>query len=827
MGKLWRRMAALAHRRRMERELEEEMAAHREMMPSERQGNFGSTLRLREEAAEQWGFAWIDQLRQDVAYGARSLRRAPGFAFTAIAVLALGIGVNLAEVHIFDAVLHRLHVRDVGSLCRFYRVTRQGTVGDFSVPEVEFYRRNNTALSSVITETEVQGIRFGQDSVDMRMALVSGNFFAALGIVPVHGRVLEQQDDRPDASPVAVLGYDYWQSRFGGDPRIMMQTVRLNDKPVQVVGIAPPEFGGLARYNVNAWMTLAECPYLTGSGRMATDYGVRRAAMFGRLKPGVSFEAVEAQFRALAAELRKQQPAYVERGEWLKAMPPEAPPRLRPADLLLYATFILLVLLVLLSACANLGNMLLARGLARQREIAIRLAVGAGRKRVLRQLMTENLLLAFLATAAALLVGKGAASLTLKMISAPSDLRVIVDWRIVLAAVVFGVGATLAFGLTPALQVVKGGPKATRARRVLVSVQVAASCVLLILSSYFVRSIQRGFHGATDFDYSGLALVDPLLYRHYDTAAEARRAAMDIAERLRQMPGVEGAAIATDPPLVRGRLDHVLGQQIYWNEVDAPYFSLMHLTVLAGRIFGPGEPDGAVISQSAARRLWPNQSPLGKTLAVAQSTRTVTGVVQDSGVNLARYPDSIEVYVPVGDADAPYATVLVRAKNPIQMAMEMRSAATVRGGAPLVMAYSSLVEQYLEPIRKMMKVVGALAGIASLLALIGMFGLLAFTVAQRTREIGVRMALGARGGDVLRIVLGQYAVPFGVGAAGGVALAAAAARVLHRLVFGYASLGVMSVGMGLAVFSAVALVASIAPARRALRVDPAAALRWE
>jgi len=827
MRKLFRRLSALLHRAKLRQELEEEMAAHRAMMPADRQRNFGSTLRLQEEAGDQWGWTWFDHFRQDLVYGVRSLRRSPGFALTAVAVLSLGIGVNLAEVHLFNAFLHRMHVRDVDSLCRFYRITRGGTSGSFSVPEIEFYRRHNTVLSAVIAETDVPGVHYAQDSVELRCSLVSGNFFGELGIAPLYGRLLNEQDDRPGSPPVAALDYDYWQSRFGGDPGIVMKTVRLNDKPVQVVGVAPSQFGGLIRH-ANVWMPTALYPYLTGDGLMLEDYGTLRSFMLGRLKPGISLQTAEAQFRPLTAELHREQPQHVDSSEWLKVNPPDLPPNSSPAAVLLLTTCILLVLLVLFSACANLGNMLLARALARQREIEIRLAVGAGRWRLIRQLMTENLLLAGLASVAALVVGRLAAQILLRITEAPGSLRIVTDWRIVLACALLGLGATLAFGLAPAFQIVTRGPKATRARKILVSIQVAASCVLLILSSFFTRAMHRTFHTEVTFDYSGMAVVDPAFYMHNDTPAQARQAALDLAARLRQLPGIDGASVATVVPLRRSRIERISGQQMYLNGVDPSYFPMMRLPLVQGRIFGPAETDSVVVSESAARRLWPNESPIGKSCLIGQRTRTVTGVVKDSGMNLMSHPESVEAYTPFDDKTALTALILVHATTDLAPLLgRLQSAATLPGKIPLVFTFQSLIETQLDTMRKMVTVVASLGTVASLLALLGIFGLLAFTVAQRTREIGVRMALGARGRDVLRCVLGQYALPFGSGAALGVGLAAAAAKVVRTILFGFIPFELVSFGAGLLLFALVALAASVAPARRALRIDPASAVRHE
>jgi predicted permease len=827
MRKFMRRLSALIHRRRLQRELQEEMAAHREMMPAERRHNFGSTLRLQEEAGDQWGWTWLDHVRQDVVYAARSMARSPGFTLTAIAVLSLGIGVNLAEIHVFNAHLHRLHVRDVDSLCWFYRMTKERTTTGFSIPEIEFYRRHNTVLSALIAETDVPGVYHAQDSTDLRCSVVSGNFFGDLGIAPFYGRMLNELDDQAGSPPVAVLSYGYWQSRFGGDPAIVMKTIRLNDKPVQVVGVAPLPFGGLVR-QANVWLPLAQYPYLTGDGRLLQDFGTPRTSMVGRLKPGISREAAEAQFRSLTAALRNLQPQYIDRSEWLKVQHPEIPPNSSPAVVLVMTTCILLVLLVLFAACANLGNMLLARGLARQHEIEVRLALGAGRWRLIRQLMTENLLLAMLASIAALFVGKVAANILMRITDAPASMQVVTDWRIVLAAAALGLGATVAFGLAPAFQALHCGPRTTRARKVLVSLQVAVSCVLLILSSFFTRAMQQAFHTEVTFDYAGMAVVDPAFYLHNYTPTQTRQMALDIAGRLRQVPGIDGASVATVIPLRRYWIERIAAQQLYMNAVDPSYFPMMRLPLLQGRIFGPVEPDAVVISESAARKLWPNESPLGKSCLIAQRPRTVTGVVKDSGANLMSHPESVEAYTPIDNKNAAVATIVVHATgNPGLLSGPMRSAATLPGVLPLVFTFESIIDTQLDTMRKMMTVVASLGAIASLLAMLGIFGLLAFTVAQRTREIGVRIALGARGVDVLQSVLGQYALPFGIGALLGVAFAAAAARVVRTILFGFISFDVVSFAAGLLLFAAVAIAASIAPARRALRVDPALALRYE
>jgi putative ABC transport system permease protein len=325
-----------------------------------------------------------------------------------------------------------------------------------------------------------------------------------------------------------------------------------------------------------------------------------------------------------------------------------------------------------------------------------------------------------------------------------------------------------------------------------------------------------------------MLVVDPAFYLHNYTAAQARQAALDLVARVRLLPGVDAATIATIPPLRRVWIEHLGAQQLYLNEVDPSYFPTMRLTTLEGRIFGAVEPDAAVVSESAARKLWPHESAIGKSCRIAQRMRTVTGVVKDSGVSGMIHPESLEVYLPIDDKNVVYATLVVHTtSHPGQKAGTLRSAATLPGIVPLVATFQSAVERQMDTLRKTVTVVGSLGAIASALALLGIFGLMAFTVAQKTREIGVRMALGARTPEVLRCVLGQYAMPVGIGACFGVALAAAGAKIVLSVLFAFIPFELASFAPGLLLFAAVALVAVIAPARRALRVDPASALRHE
>jgi hypothetical protein len=323
MTELLRRIWYLLNRRRIERDLAEEMAAHREMMGAENRPAFGNTLRLREEARDVWGWAWLDALVQDVTYGARVLRRSPGFTLTAVAVLAIGIGVNLTAFQIFNLfVLRPLPVRDPGTIVKFERRSDGNVDNTVVFPAVRFYREYNTVLSAVIAQAGRE-VQFGDAPGERLQArFVTANYFTELGSRAAYGRVFDAiAEERSGAPATAILGHAFWQRRFGGDPAAVGRTIRLNGKPVVIAGIAPYYFTGLEPAGTDVWIPLAQTPYLFEGSRLLEDFSGAGVAMFGRLKPGVSPAAAENGLRPLVNELRKQHPEYVWEGEWLTARP--------------------------------------------------------------------------------------------------------------------------------------------------------------------------------------------------------------------------------------------------------------------------------------------------------------------------------------------------------------------------------------------------------------------------------------------------------------------------------------------------------------------------
>jgi predicted permease len=493
-------------------------------------------------------------------------------------------------------------------------------------------------LEYAVTENTAISLR-ADDGSAARGAMVSSNYFPSLNVHPSYGRLFVDADGNPGAVPVAALGYGYWQTRYGSDPGIVGQTVRMNGQPVQIVGVLPFDFDGLSPHNTAVWLPETTRPYLIPGSPPVEDFGASDAELFGKPKAGVSTNAVQAQLRVVTNELRAQQPKHVMEGESIRLDPLQAMPSLGqvPAPAIL---FLVLTLLVLLSACANLGNVLLARGVVRERELQIRTAVGAGRWRLMRQLMTENVLLAALGCVAGLALGYAAAKALIYLLDAPPDIRIRMDWRIVLAGTVLALVSSLSFGLAPAMHAVRRGHKATRARQVLVAIQVSVGCMLLIISATIVRNVQEGTAIRVPFDYAHMVLVDPHPFFSCERCAPAGGFRLvEMEALLEKMPQVQGITAATIPPLgYRQNLARVPGlPSISLNSVEPSYFEVMNLPMLRGRTFRPNDQKPVIVAESGARAAWPNEDPIGKSLDLGRLGQvTVIGVVKDSGGNLYR-----------------------------------------------------------------------------------------------------------------------------------------------------------------------------------------------
>jgi predicted permease len=836
---LWRRLHYLLNRERLDQELADEMAAHRAMAAGKGAGRFGNTLRLREEARDAWGWTWIDRLGQDLRYAARGLRNSPGFTLTAVLMLGLGIGVNVAAFGFFNLmVLRPLPVRDPASLLHFLRRSRDNFADNFPYAEVAFYREHSKALSAVLA-LNFSKVAIDGDDKPLAAHFVTADLFRELGAEARLGRLLDPaRDGTTDAEPVVVLGHGFWQRHFGADPWVVGRTLRLNGKPATVIGVASSEFSGLGMDVPDVWLPMSQQPYFFGGGQTLSKLGEGSLSVFmwGRLKPGLAPKAAEDDLRSLAAELRRQHPNDIWEGETLPSEPGGYASRVAPPMYPVLALVGVLCLLILAVACGNLGSLLLARGVARDREIAIRAAVGAGRGRLVRQLFTESLLLAVLGSVAGLGLGFIALRSLMVWTAKPSWLSPTPDWRVVAFASGIGFASAILFGLAPAWQMARQRHRTMIVRKILIGAQVAASCVLLIVAGLLVRALHRATSAPSGFDYGHVISVDPGLWSRGYTPEGAKGYLEALESQLRALPGVESMSIATNPPLGNRWSVHkaeIGGRMVgvHVNAIDPAFFETMTIPMLRGRTLARGEASTIVVSESLARLQWPEEDPLGKTFRMGtDAPATVVGVAGSARLVSPEDSDAVELY---GLAEAPVLpSVVVLVKTSVPPESVLPSVAAVARALdpklfPELQLMKAAFRQKIETSEYAALSAGLLGLLALVIACVGIVGLVAYAVSQRTREIGVRMALGAPSAHVLSVVLRQLSRPVGAGLVVGVGGAAALSQVLRGVLYGVSHVDPAAYLAAISVFVVVVGAAAVWPARRALRVDPTVALRSE
>ncbi len=596
-----------------------------------------------------------------------------------------------------------------------------------------------------------------------------------------------------------------------------------------MVGITPTGFTGLTMSRGDLWFPATMRSRLLGQLENAPVLGRPDTGIVGKPKPDVSLEAASAQLAALTLELRARQPDLFNDRETVRAR------SLQEDDLNRNPYMVLgpLVALILLAACANLGNMLLARGISRQQEIDTRIAVGANRSRLVRQLMTESLLLAALGALGGLVVSRIAAELLARTFAAFLNVQIALDLQAILAAGVLSVISAVAFGLAPALQLTSRRRSTTRSRQILVAVQVAASCVLLVLAGMMTRGAQRQTAFAAGADFTSLVVVDPGLEDANLSGPSARQALEGVRERISLIPEVVDIAISADP-ISGATIARASGiPMIVQLAVDPDYFRVMRLGMLRGRIFEPGEQDVVIVSAAAGRAAFDGDDPLGKAWNPDGSSRgpTVIGLVEANALASLRDPGAVESYRLLTDETVAGAIVIARTNGDGRTILRRaREAAKLPGLTPAAWVIQTPVDQVLEHSRAATELIGVLGTAASALAAFGIFGLVAFSVRERNRELAIRMALGARARAIVAVLLRQYAKPLGLGMAVGVALAYAAVRALggmSPLGLGLMTSDLAGYLLGLAAFTLTTVAAILVPLRRAIRIDPVIALRRE
>lgn len=842
MSEFFRRLRYLLNRTSYDNALENEMEFHREMAARQGRKNFGNTLRLREQSREAWGWTWIDRLMQDLRYAARILWRAPGFTLTAVLVLALGIGVNVTAFSLFNLIaLKPLPVRDPDSIVMLQRRSPENINAEMPYPTVAFYRDHARTLKAVMAMMGAPPMELEQDTQPIRDIFVTANYFSELGTQPALGRLLDPtRDDTPGAPPVAVLSYGFWQRRFGGDPSIAGRVIHLNKKPAVVIGVVPANAASLNGQHADVWLPLMQQPYFVEGSHALTDPVDGSVRMWARLAPGVTAKMAEQELLALTGQVRKQWPKAVWDNEYIRSDPGGRMTILEPGMYQVFALIGVLVLLILAVACANLGGLMMARGVARKHEIGIRIAIGANRKRIFRQLFTESLLLALLGTA----VGLGMSYVVIRVVltqlleNGPGWMSAAPDWRVLLFALGMAMAATVFFGFTPALQIARQKQRRTTARKLVVGAQVAASCVLLIVAALLVRAVLHVLYTDPGFGYEQVLGINPGLDNHGYTPEAARVYLDELKTGLSGIPGVTSVALSSIPLLGNGATTYmtvgVHGKQIniYPDWVDADFFTTMSIPLVRGRNFLPGETNAVIVSQSLARKLWPGEDPIGKPLWPDDhsSKDVIVGVAGNARVKSMSDGDAVEAYWPAQSSNLPAMTLLVKtAGAPDGLPPQIKT--MVERLDPKLFPYIWLLKsgfrENTTDLEKIAMLASLLGMVAVSLAGVGIVGLVAYTVSQRTKEIAIRIALGARPLHVVLAILRQFVVPVFAGLAVGTAATAGLSQFLRKTLYGVSNLDPAGYAGGIGVLLAIAVMAALLPARRALRVDPVQALHEE
>jgi macrolide transport system ATP-binding/permease protein len=823
----------------------------------------------------------MDALMRDIRYALRGLRRAPGFAAVAVATLAVGIGVNGTIFSVVSSVLFRpLPVERPAELVNIYG--RQATSSGHdavSYPNYQDYRAQTTTLSGLAAHSNF----FASLSIDGSSELVVGeivsdNFFEVLGVRPVLGRAFVPDEfAAPGAGPVAILSHAFWQARFGAAPDVVGRAFRMNGVVYTVVGVAPKGFGGmLPAVTVQMWVPLSMVDHVepmgshrnTGGGgeSLLDSRGRHFLWLKGRLRPGAEFAQARAEFDALSARLAADHPAANER-ERVALVPtsrvainPDLDGTVTPAGLILLGA----VGLVLLVACANLANMLLARAASRRHEMAVRQAMGAGRARLVRLLLTESVLVALAGGAASLVLTLGLTRfLGRYQPGLPFDvgLDVSPDWRVLVFTFAAALLTGLAFGLAPAMRASRpelvgalkdtgDGGRTSRGHRVelrdaLVVGQVAFSLMLLVVGALLARSLHAAARVDMGYDASRIAQVGLALEMNgYDPEAGAVLVETG-KRRLEALPEVQVVGLASRVPqsvnnngfgiFIDGHPMTAEDRPIILDgaSVDEDYFAALDLRLVAGRAIEPADRDQgrrvAVITETMASRYWPGQEPLGQLFRTSRqgAPYEIVGVVQDYKVDTPGESPKPYLHIPL-PRQGGFANYVVRTAAPAAGLVPMLERELRQLDPDLVFfetgTLADLAALRMLPIRIGAWLIGIFGILAVLLAAVGLYGVIAFSVSRRTREIGIRKALGAETPAVLGMVLRRGMILVAAGGVLGAALAAAGARLLSSMLF-VGTFDPLSFGVAFLLLAGVAALANWVPARRVARVDPMVALR--
>jgi predicted permease len=888
------RLRSILRRRRVERELDEELQFHLEhkieegiaegLSPDEARYRalraMGGLEQRKEEMRDMRRIHWLTDFLDDVRYAIRSLRRTPGLAAFVVITLALGIGMTATPFSMLDALIFRPYpVPNPGSVVTLVSTSQDNGFDNFSYREYLEIRDQSKSYDGVIANAPLATAGFstkpGATPLVRGGMLVSGNYFRVLGVEPKLGRGFRDDEDQvPGRDAVAVLAPDFWKREFAGDPSVVGRTIRLNGVDFTVIGVAPDKFPGMyifVRPDFYVPLAMVRVFSTNPQKNFFVDRDARELVVRARLKPGTTLREARNELAVLARGFEREYPKVNrDRGAAVRT---QFEMRTRDNDVnwKFSVIFTILALAVLLVACTNAAGLLLSRARTRTREIAIRLAIGAGRFRLLRLLLTESLVLALLGGLGGIAVGYAGIEL-LGTFSIPTELPVKVpfrmDTRVLLVSLALSVVSAVVCGLAPALQstrmdLVNGlksadvdepgrGRRRLWGRNALVVAQVAMSLMLLAASFLMLRGFQHSLLEGTGFAKDHLLMVrfDPRLVQ-YD-AAQTQQFYKLLAERLRDTMGVESTGYTLDPPLGLEDLDRVSfvpeGFEMprdresflsTMDPVDEGYFRTMGIPILRGRGFLATDtaqaPRVAVVNEHFANHYWPGADAVGKRFRLDGATGTpveIVGVAQT-----VKYRETFEnskdfVYMPLAQHPVPRLVLLLRSSgDPLEMVKPVKE--IVRSLDPNMPMLETRTYEDLYGYsavrgpRVAVLMVGTLGLVGLLLSIAGLYGLVAYNVSRRTREIGIRMAIGARPADVLRQMMGKGLRLVAIGTVIGLAMGVAVEKLMNSMLF---NAGGVDLAVYLLVVPSMVLITMLAayvPARRASRIEPTRALRYE
>lgn len=885
------RLRSIFRRRRVERELEEEMRFHLEhkidegiaqgLAPEEARYRalraMGGLEQRKEEMRDMRRVHWLTDFADDARYALRGLRRTPGLTAFVVITLALGIGMTTTPFSMVDALVFRPYpVPDPGEVVTLVSVSREDAFGSFSYREYLDIRDHTRSYAGVVASTITRSVGFSADPRATPQVkggiMVSGNYFSVLGVEPRLGRGFRPDEDTvPGRDAVAVLGPDFWKREFSSDPSVVGRTIRLNGAEFTVIGVAPETFPGMQVFSrPDVYVPLAMAPVFSTDPLKSffEDRDDRELGVKARLGAGAKLDEARNELELLARAFERDHPAQNrDRGATVRT---SFEMRTRGDDVnwKFGVIFLILALTVLLVACTNVAGLLLSRAQTRTREIAVRLAIGAGRFRLVRLLLTESLVLACLGGLGGIAVGYAGIRF-MGTFSIPSELPLTIpfrmDGRVLLVSLAVSLLSALLCGLVPALQStrpnlanrlkaadVDAPGRRLWGRNVLVVVQVAASLMLLTASFLMARSFRDTVRNGIEFARNPLLMVrfDPRLAQ-YD-AAQTQRFYERLTERVGEAPGVRSVGLTQNPPLGLGDFDALafvpdgfeMPQEresftAAMDTVDRGFFRTMRIPILRGRGFissdSASAPAVAVVNEQFVERYWPGEDAVGKRLRLGRRDGPPVEIV---GVaKTVRYRGTTEeptefVYLPLAQRPKARMVLLLETSgDPLRWVDPVRAIVrSLEPNLPMLetRTYQDLYRYHaVEGPGVAIQLVGTMGAVGLLLAIAGLYGLVAYNVSRRTREIGIRMAIGAGPAAVLRLVMGKGLVLVGIGTAIGLVMGVAVEQLMNSMVFHAGRVDFVAYLVVVPSMVLATVLAAYIPARRAARIAPTLALRYE